>query len=132
MSNNKGFSLGEMMVVIVIIGVLASIAIPSYQIHVEKSRRSEGIAFLFQVMELQERYFTDNLSYVTDLSELGYGSSSALESETRYYQVSASTCGDNLEISDCVLLTAVAINQQERDDDLSLSSLGEKSPEEYW
>jgi len=132
MKISKGFSLGELMVVIVIIGVLASIAIPSYQAHIEKSRRSEGISFLFQIMELQERYFIDNLSYATDLTELGYASSDTLESESRYYQISASTCGDNQEISDCVLLTAVAINQQEHDDDLSLSSLGQKLPEEYW
>ena len=130
-SNSKGFTLIEMLVVAAIISIFATIAIPSYQEFVLKSRRAEGISFLFQVMELQERYFTDNLSYATDLTELGYVSSANLESESSYYQVNASAC-DGVAISDCVLLTANAINEQQNDDDLSLNSLGSKLPDGFW
>ena len=129
--NSKGLTLIEMLVVAAIISIFASIAIPSYQEFVLKSRRAEGISFLFQIMELQERYFTENLSYATDLTELGYVSSTDLESESRYYQVKAAAC-DGAAISDCVLLTANAINEQQNDDDLSLSSLGSKLPDGFW
>ena len=130
-NGNKGFTLIEMLVVAAIISIFASIAIPSYQDFVLKARRAEGISFLFQIMELQERYFTDNLSYATDLTELGYVSSTDLESESSYYQVNAVAC-DGTVISDCVLLTANAINEQQNDDDLSLSSLGGKLPDGFW
>ena len=129
--NSKGLTLIEMLVVAAIISIFANIAIPSYQEFVLKSRRAEGISFLFQIMELQERYFTENLSYATDLAELGYVSSTDLESESRYYQVKATPC-DGTVISDCVLLTANAINEQQNDDDLSLSSIGGKLPDGFW
>ena len=69
--NSKGLTLIEMLVVAAIISIFANIAIPSYQEFVLKSRRAEGISFLFQIMELQERYFTENLSYATDLGRVG-------------------------------------------------------------
>ena len=130
-NDNNGFTLIEVLVVAAIISIFASIAIPSYQDFVLKARRAEGISFLFQIMELQERYFTENLSYATDLTELGYVSSTDLESESSYYEVSAAAC-DGTVISDCVLLTANAINEQQNDDDLSLSSLGSKLPDGFW
>ena len=128
---NKGFTLIEMLVVAAIFSIFATIAIPSYQEFVLKSRRAEGISFLFQIMELQERYFTDNLSYATDLTELGYISSTNLESESRYYQVNAVAC-EGADITDCVLLTANAINEQQNDEDLTLNSLGKKLPDGFW
>lgn len=49
--NNKGFSLIELMVVVAIIAILATVAIPQYQLFQAKSRRNEGITML-------QAYFT--------------------------------------------------------------------------
>jgi type IV pilus assembly protein PilA len=46
LSNNKGFSLIELMVVVAIIAILSTIAIPSYQVFQAKSRQKEGFALL--------------------------------------------------------------------------------------
>ncbi len=46
LSNNKGFSLIELMVVVAIIAILSTIAIPSYQIFQAKARQKEGFALL--------------------------------------------------------------------------------------
>ncbi|WP_442681947.1 type IV pilin protein [Stenotrophomonas sp. JC08] len=59
-----GFSLIELMIVVVIIAVLASIAYPSYQRHVIKSRRAAVEACLQQHAQLMERHYTTNITYV--------------------------------------------------------------------
>ena len=54
----------EVMIVVVIIAILASIAYPSYQRYVVKSRRAAATACLQQHAQLMERYYTTNLTYV--------------------------------------------------------------------
>lgn len=73
MNNSKGFTLIEIMIVVVIIGVLASIAMPSYQEYTRKGYRTEGQAFLNDAAARQERFFSQNRSYVTNtqLTKLG-------------------------------------------------------------
>jgi prepilin-type N-terminal cleavage/methylation domain len=64
MSRTKGFTLIELMIVVVIIGILATIAYPSYQRYVQDSRRSDARANLLQLAQFMERYYTANGRYV--------------------------------------------------------------------
>ena len=66
---SRGFTLIEMMIVVVILGILASIAFPSYQEHVRRGYRAEGQAFLNDVAARQERYASQNHAYITAVSE---------------------------------------------------------------
>ncbi|ESE40761.1 type IV pilus assembly protein [Shewanella decolorationis S12] len=66
----KGFTLIEVMIVVVIIGILAAIAYPSYTRYVAQSTRAEGLSALMRLANLQEQYYLDNRKYTTDLSEL--------------------------------------------------------------
>lgn len=59
----RGFTLIELMVVLVITSVLAMIAIPSFIGQVRKSRRSEAITEVFRVSQAQERFRASNPSY---------------------------------------------------------------------
>ncbi len=68
MNNNKGFTLIEVMVVIAIIGILATIALPSYQEHVRKTKRAEGKALLLEIAQLQERHFTQYNQYAVNFT----------------------------------------------------------------
>jgi type IV pilus assembly protein PilE len=58
-----GFTLMELMVTIAIIGILASIAIPSYQDSVKKSRRADVKAVLLGLANAMERHFTEKNTY---------------------------------------------------------------------
>lgn len=56
--NNKGFTLLELLVVVLIIGILAAVALPQYQKSVEKSRASEALIILKSLRDYQALCFT--------------------------------------------------------------------------
>lgn len=58
-----GFSLMELMVTLVIIGILAAIAYPAFTDHLYKTRRSDGQAALMNLATYMEHYYTENNSY---------------------------------------------------------------------
>lgn len=65
---NDGFTLIELMIVVVIIGVLTAIAYPSYQKHMVNTRRSDAQSALLQIANQQERFFTECNYYATTLT----------------------------------------------------------------
>lgn len=67
-----GFTLIEMLVVIAIIGVLAAIAIPSYQRSVMTGNRSAGQAALLDLANRQEQFYLNNRTYTDNMGNLGY------------------------------------------------------------
>ena len=62
--SEAGFTLLEMMIVVAIIGILASIAYPSYQEQVAEGRRVDAQANLLSLAQHMERHFTENGSYL--------------------------------------------------------------------
>ena len=73
MRNNKrvsGFTLVELAVVVVIIGVLAAFAVPRFLNSVERSKAAESFNFLSTVQAAQERYHARQGTYTDDLNFL--------------------------------------------------------------
>lgn len=68
-----GFSLIELMVALAIIGILASVALPSYQANVRKTYRQTAKGVLLDVMLRQDQFMANNKSYADTLTELGFG-----------------------------------------------------------
>jgi type IV pilus assembly protein PilE len=67
MKQSKGFTLVEVMIVLVIIGILSAISIPAYTKHVTKTKRAEGKALLLEGIQRQERRFTENMRYAVTI-----------------------------------------------------------------
>ena len=64
MKGNRGFSLLELMVVVAIIGILASLALPAYNDYVMRGRIAEAHGELAAMRAKLETYYMDNRTYV--------------------------------------------------------------------
>jgi type IV pilus assembly protein PilE len=121
---HEGFTLMELIVAMVIVGILAAIAIPSYSAYVLKSHRTEAKSALLDAASLEERFFSTNNTYSQTPSDLGYGAvGTPFPVGNSYYQISNITAnlptapgGANPSgIPATFTITAQAINQQVND-----------------
>jgi len=85
--NQQGLTLIELMIVVVIVGIIAMIAVPSYRSHVVKSNRAAAEAFIMGVANKQEQYMLDARTYTNSLSTLGMTTPSDV---SKHYTISIS------------------------------------------
>src|SRR5438067_8194876 len=69
-SRNRGFTLVELAVVIIIIGILAAFAVPRFLDSVERSKAGEAFNYLSAIRTAQERYQIRMCTYCDDLTKL--------------------------------------------------------------
>ena len=60
----RGFTLVELIIAVAVVGILAAVALPSYQAHIASSRRSDARSALLGVAQVLERYYTERGTYV--------------------------------------------------------------------
>lgn len=67
-SRDRGFTLIELMIAVVVVAILAAVALPSFLDSIRKGRRSEAFSALAAIQQAQERWRTNNASYASNLS----------------------------------------------------------------
>jgi len=93
---SPGFTLVELCVVLAVAGVLASIAWPSYQAQLQRSRRADAVAALLRLQLAQESFRAHHGLYAAQLGAL-VGASSARSGEGLYDIELRGSGGDRYE-----------------------------------
>ncbi|MDZ7854225.1 MAG: type IV pilin protein [Halomonas sp.] len=116
--HSAGFTLIELMIAVAIIGILASIAYPSYQNYVKNARVSDGQAKLMDLAGQLERCFTNEYSYENCVSL-------PTDSEDGYYRITGSTTASTYT------LTATHTGNQVKDacKTMTISQTGQTTPD---
>jgi type IV pilus assembly protein PilE len=136
---HAGFSLIEMLIVLVVLAILATAAMPAWQQHVISTRRNEAQAMLLRLMLQQERYFTQNGTYIgfssgsTDFEARQFQWWSGSRAPGSGYEIEGKACDDE-PIEQCVQVIATAgtamVDANYRDDEcrqMTLTSTGARS-----
>ena len=125
----RGFSLLELLIVMVIVATLAAIAYPSYQQHVTRTNRAAAQQYLLEVSSLQHQFILDNRSYATSLAALGTAPTSAISDN---YSITV-TAVDNSASPPTFTVQAVPKTgtTQEGSDTLTINHLGQKNATWY-
>lgn len=72
---STGFTLVELMIVIVIISILMTIAVPAYTSQIRKSRRTEARTAVLDLAAREERFYSTGNTYSDKQTDLGYATS---------------------------------------------------------
>jgi type IV pilus assembly protein PilE len=101
--NNRGFSLIELMIAVAVAGIIAAVAYPSYVSYVVRGKRTECRAALLQTMQQQERYYTQQNTYVAyTTASVNLKTFSGDSLETSACSISSGQCTSTVALSVCV------------------------------
>lgn len=146
MRRARGFTLVELMITVVIVGILFAVGLPSYHAHVLRTNRTVAKSALAEIVSQQESWYVEHKGYATQLSRLGYAADtlylsssqvlSAASSDTALYQVTlagnpaSTTCPPGGAASRTgFTVVATPVNTQAEDSQcgkLCVTSLGTK------
>ena len=136
-TRHAGFTLIELMIVVVIIGIIAAFGYPNYTRYVIETRRSDGQIALTQMAAIQEKFFTECNTYTINITAAripcaGGGLGLSLTSPGGNYALTVAPMpGAGFTIANSFLLTATPEGVQFTQDTdcgaLTLNSVGVKS-----
>lgn len=141
MKKAGGFTLVELMVVLVIVLILAMLVYPSYQDYIIKARRLEGQVALLDAIQQQERYFSQHRTY-REFSAASAGPEdepfkrwSGPTAGASAYEISAQAC-PGMPVAACIEVRATPgtelVDGRFRDPEcgtLTLTSIGQQGAE---
>ena len=123
MKHAKGFTLIELMIVVVIVGIISMIAIPQYTQYIVRGNRAAAQAFMMDISSRQKQYLLDARSYAPDLATL---SMTAPQNVTTNYTLAIDvTAGPPPSYT--VTATPIAGSKQASDGVMTLDDTGAKT-----
>ena len=125
MKKQRGVTLIELIVVMVIVGILAAIAIPSYRQYIIKSNRRAAQSVMMDIGSRERQYFVANRVYATK-AQLAYALSPDVSDNYTYDITLDAGPPPGFTIN------FTAAGGQTDDGDLSLTSDGTKGPAGKW
>jgi type IV pilus assembly protein PilE len=132
MTFQRGITLIELMIAVLIVAILAGVAVPVYQNYVQESRRATAHAALADASARQEQFSLDNRTYTATVGSGGLNMSTTTDGGHYVIAVTAATAG--CPISQCYVMTASPQGAQTDDScgTLSLDSTGNRLPAGCW
>ena len=125
-----GFTLIELMVVVVVIGLLAAIGYPAYQQYVVKGKRAAAQALMMDLADREQQFMLANRAYASKADITGTGFSLPTNLAAVYdWDISTS---NGTPPAFTITFTPVAGSGQASDGALSLTSEGVKTPDGKW
>lgn len=128
-NRQRGVTLLELMIVVVVLGILVSIAYPSYQQYVIKTNRSTAMSYLSELASKQEEFVLDARRYASGTTELG---ASVPGEVSKYYTITVTAYNASTPPAYTLLATPITGGMQAADGSLTLKSSGEKLPADKW
>jgi type IV pilus assembly protein PilE len=101
----RGITLLELLVVLLVVGILAALAVPAYQRHVMRTNRVEAITALQDLLSAQERFYLRNGRYASDAEAAPpasphYSLSISLAADGQTFIATASPLPDSGQVDD--------------------------------
>jgi len=130
-----GFTLIELMIVVGLIAIVATLAYPSYVDSIRKGRRGDAQQGLMEAAQKLENFYARNATYTADLTQIGYGAAGwnaidvAAGSGIVYYQFRVVPAVAGCALANCFELETQSLLDQVNDPvtRYSLRSTGAKS-----
>jgi type IV pilus assembly protein PilE len=122
----RGFTLLELMLVVVVIAILATVAVPTYSEFVQRSRRSDAREALSDLAARQEQFFLNNKYYASTTTVLGQPALT----DRGFYNITIPTV-----TTVSFTLRATALSPQDQDTDcavMAVTSTGVRTPAACW
>jgi len=125
---NQGFSLIELLIAIVIVGILAAIALPAYTSQLRKSSRAEAQSFMTTAAGNQQQYLLNRRAYASLLADLGATVPGDLNGKYTF----AVAASNGPPPSFTVTATAVGAQALDACPTLVIDNAGNKTPAACW
>ena len=119
-----GITLIELLTVICIIGILAAFSYPMFAEQAAKGRRAQARALMYEVLQHEEKFFTENNTYTVDVTALGYANPLETAESTHGVTLAVGPTGD---LTTSVAITGTAIVTDTKCDTLTLTSANGQS-----
>jgi type IV pilus assembly protein PilE len=126
-----GFSLVELMIAVMIVGILAGFAVPSYLESTRKANRVNAKKAVLEAVARQETYRAQTLGYGRDMINLGY-STNPYVTPDGLYSVAVTSALPATGRATSFTITATALGEQVKDscDGFALDNIGNKTVSE--